>query len=77
MNMNNVPKETICMSLFLFSLRDKAEDWLQTQPQGGLLTCEDLTEKIVTKFFPLSSFRKIKIEINNFAQLPYENLHKA
>ncbi|RDX82719.1 hypothetical protein CR513_36453, partial [Mucuna pruriens] len=34
MKINNVPKGTICLGLFLFSLVDKAHEWFTPLPNG-------------------------------------------
>src|ERR1044072_198971 len=74
---NNVPTDTIRLSLFPFSLRDAAEDWLNSQPQGSITSWDDLAEKFTTKFFPRSLLRKMKNDIMTFAQSDTENLYEA
>src|ERR1044072_2724031 len=72
-----VSADTIRMTLFPFSLRDAADEWLHSQPQGSIRTWEDLAEKFTTKFVPRDLLRKMKSEITNFTQLETENLHEA
>ena len=42
MRMPNVPNEFMRLQLFPFSLREPAEEWLHSQPQGSITTWEDL-----------------------------------
>src|ERR1044072_8328290 len=72
-----VPTETIRLKLFPFSVRDAAEEWLNSQPQGSIATWEDLAEKFTTKFVPRAMLRKMMNDITTFAQLETENLHEA
>src|ERR1044072_69534 len=64
-----VPTETIRLKLFPFSVRDAAEEWLNSQPQGSIATWEDLAEKFTTKFVPRAMLRKMMNDITTFAQL--------
>ena len=59
---HNVPTDTIRLALFPFSLRDAAEEWLNTQPQGSITTWEDLAEKCTTKFVPRAMLRKMRMK---------------
>src|ERR1044072_4877432 len=45
---NSVPTDSIRLALFPFSLRDAAEEWLSSQPQGSFATWADLAEKFTT-----------------------------
>src|ERR1044072_6331824 len=74
---NNVSAEAIRHSAFSFSLRDAAEEWLGSQPQGSIDTWEDLVEMFTTKFMPKALLRKKLNEITAFAQSESENLHEA
>ncbi|XP_027362847.1 uncharacterized protein LOC113870454 [Abrus precatorius] len=46
--MNGVSDEAIRLSLFPFSLRDKAKSWLLSQPEGSITTWDDLESKFLT-----------------------------
>ena len=50
---NGITDETIRLKLFLFSLRDKDMICLHSLPVGTITTWEDLTKKILAKFFHL------------------------
>src|ERR1044072_6865516 len=72
----NVSAEAIRLAAFPFSLRDAAEEWLGSQPQGSITTWDDLAEKCTTKFMPPALLRKKLNEITAFAQSESENLHE-
>src|ERR1044072_4556765 len=74
---HNVSTEAIRLAAFLFSLRDAAEEWRGSQPQGSITTWDDLAEKFTTKFMPPAVLRKKLNEITAFAQSESENLHEA
>ena len=65
---HNVQTDAIRLTLFPFSLRDAAKEWLNSQPQGSITTWDDLAEKFTTKFVPRAMLRKMRNEITNFAQ---------
>ena len=74
---HNISSDMIRLAYFPFSLRDAAEEWLNSQPQGSIKTWEDLAEKFTTKFVPRAILRKMRMEITNFGQSKAENLHEA
>src|ERR1044072_6761466 len=74
---NNVSSDSIRLVAFPFSLRDAAEEWLNSQPQESIRTWDNLAEKFTTKFMPRALLRKNKEEITSFAQSEAENLHEA
>src|ERR1044072_5392915 len=74
---HNFSSDTIRLASFPFSLRDAAEEWLNSQPQESITTWDDLAEKFTTKFMPRALWRKKKEEIASFAQSEAENLHEA
>src|ERR1044072_1200800 len=74
---NNVSSDSIRLAAFSFSLRDAAEEWLNSQPQESIRTWDDIAEKFTTKFMPRALLRKKKEEITCFAQSEAENLHEA
>ncbi|XP_057432651.1 uncharacterized protein LOC130725440 [Lotus japonicus] len=74
---NNISSDSIRLASLHFSLRDTAEEWLNSQPRGSITTWEDLAEKFTTKFMPRFVLRRKGEEITNFAQSEAENLHEA
>src|ERR1044072_3579510 len=67
----------IRLTLFPFSIRDAAEEWLNSQPLESISTWDDLAEKFTTKFIPKALIRKMRNDINTFTQSETENLHEA
>ena len=49
---NEASEDVIWLRLFPFSLKDRAKQWLQSQPQGSITTWDDLVIKFLTKYFP-------------------------
>src|ERR1044072_8337836 len=76
-HVHNVTPDMIRLARFPFSLRDAAEEWLNSQPQESITTWDDLAEKFTTKFVPRAVIRKMKNDIATFAQTESENLHEA
>src|ERR1044072_723975 len=74
---NNVSQDSIRLAAFSFSLRDAAEEWLSSQPEGSISTWADLAEKFTTKYMPRALLQKMQKDIDNFAQSEAENLHEA
>ena len=50
---NGVTHDVIKMSLFPFSLKDKARSWYQCLPQGSIETWKHLVKAFLTKIFAL------------------------
>src|ERR1044072_3160076 len=76
-HVHNFTPDMIRLASFPFSLRDAAEEWLNSQPQGSITTWDDLAKKFTTKFMPRALLRKKKEEIASFAQSEAENLYEA
>src|ERR1044072_1429769 len=74
---NNASPDSIRLAAFSFSLRDAAEEWLNSQPQGSIATWADFAEKFTTKIMSRSLLQKMLNDIGNFAQSEAENLHEA
>lgn len=74
---NGVSEDAIRLILFPFSLRDKAKQWLQTQPHASMVTWNDVVSRFLAKYFPPSKSAKIRSDITSFAQLSEESLYDA
>nr|GFB72566.1 reverse transcriptase domain-containing protein [Tanacetum cinerariifolium] len=72
-----VPKTTIKLLLFPFSLEGEARKWLDTEPPRSILTWEDLVSKFINQFFPPSKTTYLRNEITNFLQKPNETFNEA
>ena len=60
--------DNVCMHLFPFSLAGKAKDWLSSLPNQSLTSWEDVEEKFLQRFIPISRYIKAKSEISMFRQ---------
>ena len=65
------------MRLFLFSLRYKALGWLQSLQPSSVATWEELAQKFLTKFFPLSKTSHLRGEVAQFRQMDFKPLYEA
>ncbi|KAK5785445.1 hypothetical protein PVK06_040032 [Gossypium arboreum] len=74
---NGVSDDTIHLQLFLFSLRNKAKQWLNSLPQGSITTWEQMTEKFLLKYFPSTKTTKLRNDISSFVQMDLETLYDA
>nr|GFA07669.1 reverse transcriptase domain-containing protein [Tanacetum cinerariifolium] len=70
-----VPKTTIKLLLFPFSLEGEARIWIDKEPP--ILTWEDLASKFINQFFPPSKTTYLRNEITNFLQKPNETFNEA
>ncbi|KAF7801000.1 uncharacterized protein G2W53_044496 [Senna tora] len=74
---NGVSDDAIRLRLFPFSLRDKANVWLQSLPEGSISTWEELAQQFLTKYFPPGKTAKMTNDITSFVLLDNESLYEA
>ncbi|VFQ82079.1 unnamed protein product [Cuscuta campestris] len=77
LKMNGVTSDRIKLSLFPFSLRDRAARWLNTFSKGHFKTWEALHQAFMHEYFPPSAIAKIKRSIQNFSQDSIESISEA
>ncbi|CAM8890149.1 unnamed protein product [Rhodiola kirilowii] len=65
---NNVPKESICLKLFPFSLMGKAKDWLWSNEASTFTTWDELAQAFLLQYFPPAKTQRLKNLINSFEQ---------
>ncbi|GJY50657.1 zinc finger, CCHC-type containing protein [Tanacetum coccineum] len=65
------------LSLFQFSLRDQASNWLELLPAGSITTWDDLTTRFLAQFFPPGRTAKLCNDILMFQQHHGESLSEA
>ncbi|GJY94989.1 reverse transcriptase domain-containing protein [Tanacetum coccineum] len=68
-----LPKTTIKLLLFPFSLDGVAKTWLDKEPPNFILTWDDLVSKFINFFFPPSKTTNLRNEITNFRQIAQES----
>ncbi|KAL5538589.1 hypothetical protein UlMin_045511 [Ulmus minor] len=74
---NGVSDDAIRLRVFLFSLRDKAKEWLNSLPPRTITTWNELVQKFLAKFFPPAKTAKLRNEITSFTQYDQESLCEA
>ena len=74
---NGVSEDAIRLPLFSFSLKDKAKHWLNSKPPDSITKWTELVQNFLAKFFPSSKTVKMRIKINNFAQLEGVSFYEA
>ncbi|KAH9668785.1 hypothetical protein KPL70_021515 [Citrus sinensis] len=74
---NGVSDNAIRLRLFPFSLKDKAQEWLNSLLAGTITTWDGLAQKILAKYFPPAKTAKLRNDITTFAQLDMESLYEA
>lgn len=63
-----VSQEALRLTLFLYTTKDRARAWLNSQPPDSIPTWKDLAEKFLKKYFPPTRNVKIRNEIMTFRQ---------
>nr|GEY50517.1 reverse transcriptase domain-containing protein [Tanacetum cinerariifolium] len=64
----DVPNVAIKLMLFPYSLEGAARIWYEKKPPNSIITWDDLVNKFVNQFFPLSKTTHLKNEISRFTQ---------
>ena len=70
-------QDTLRLSLFPYSSRDRASAWLNSLPSDSITTWNDLVDKFLMKYFPPTKNAKFLNEITLFHQLENESLYDA
>nr|GEU33650.1 reverse transcriptase domain-containing protein [Tanacetum cinerariifolium] len=73
----DVPNDVIKLMMFPYLLDGSERVWYDKKPPNSILTWEDLVNKIVNKFFPLSKTTHLKNEISHFTQRFEETFGEA
>nr|GEY76892.1 reverse transcriptase domain-containing protein [Tanacetum cinerariifolium] len=73
----DVSNDAIKLMLFSYSLEDKARIWYEKEPPNSILTWDDLVNKFVNQFFPLSKTTHFKNKISRFTQRFEETFSEA
>ena len=74
---SGVSNDAICLQLFPFSLKDKANHWLTIEPLDSITSWDELVNKFMTQLFPPAKAAKLRIDINNFYQFDGETFYEA
>ncbi|KAJ4803483.1 F7F22.17 [Rhynchospora pubera] len=77
LNLEEVAPDIIRLTLFPFSLRDQAEDWLNSFNSNPFTCWDDLAKSFLERFYPRIKTTSIVREIIGFKQESDENLFEA
>ncbi|CAL2276842.1 unnamed protein product [Prunus armeniaca] len=69
--------ESIKLRLFPYTLKDQARRWLLTLPSGSISTWNQLSSKLLNKYYPASKTLDMRTQILSFSQKPNEEFHEA
>nr|GEU33231.1 reverse transcriptase domain-containing protein [Tanacetum cinerariifolium] len=73
----DVPNDVIKLMMFPYFFEGNARVWYDKEPPNFILTWEDLVNKFVNQFFPLSKITHLKNEISRFTQRLEETFGEA
>ncbi|MCS5023618.1 retrotransposon gag domain-containing protein, partial [Staphylococcus aureus] len=73
----NFNDESVRLRMFPFSLKDKAKAWLNSLPTGTITSWNQLVNKFLSKFFPISKTDALRREISIFYQKEGEQFHEC
>ena len=69
--------DALRLTLFPFSLKDKAKHWLRSLDGIRITTWEELQKEFLTKFFPIGKTNQYRRAITSFAQQSNESFHET
>ncbi|XP_042056035.1 uncharacterized protein LOC121800545 [Salvia splendens] len=75
--LNGVPDDTIKLRLFSFSLSRYARDWFDNLEPSSVTSWDDLAQKFLDRFFPLSSTLNLQEGISHFKMKVQESMFEA
>lgn len=73
----NLIEEGIRLRLFHFTLLDRDDHWLTTQPPNLITSWDNLLWKFMNKFYPMNRTHQIRRYIREFRQKPDERYNEA
>ncbi|CAM8943835.1 unnamed protein product [Rhodiola kirilowii] len=74
---NIVPKESIYLRLFPFSLMGRAKDWLWSHDASTFTTWDELAQAFLLQYFPPAKTQRLKNLINSFEKGEDETFYEA
>ena len=72
----NFTDDVLRLTLFPFSLKDKAKYWLRTLGKS-IGTWADMQHEFLKKLYPIGRTNTLRRAITRFAQLPNEQIHES
>ncbi|KAL6553671.1 hypothetical protein OROGR_007513 [Orobanche gracilis] len=73
----NFSEESVKLRLFPFSLKDKAKFWLNSLQAKTITSWDQLVNKFLAKFFPVSKTDSLRREISEFFQKENEEFYEC
>ncbi|KAL6524311.1 hypothetical protein OROGR_016745 [Orobanche gracilis] len=73
----NFSDESVKLRLFPFSLKDKAKFWLNSLQAKTITSWDQLVNKFLAKFFPMSKTDSLRREISEFFQKENEEFYEC
>ncbi|KAJ9567940.1 hypothetical protein OSB04_003906 [Centaurea solstitialis] len=74
---NHLPVDTVRLTLFTFSLKDRAKAWQRSLPPNSITTWDQLASAFLTKFFPPARSANFRAEITQFKIRSGESIYEA
>ncbi|XP_022031052.1 uncharacterized protein LOC110931992 [Helianthus annuus] len=74
---HNFALEEVKLSLFQFSLKDKAKQWFLTLPANSIRTWGEMQQAFLDEYYSMAKTDDARDEIRSFRQLSSEPLHEA
>ena len=71
---NGVSQEAIRLRIFPFSLRDRAQAWIQSLPANSVTSWNELKKVFLPRYFPPSKIARLRSQISDFRQKENESL---
>ena len=75
--LNWIPANNILMQLFLFSLKDKASDWLYNEQLKSFTMWDAFSKAFLSKYFLLGKTTKQTMNVISFTQHDGESSYEA
>lgn len=72
--LDGVPDDTIKFRLLPFSLSGCTRDWFNNLEPSSVTSWDDLAQKFLKRFFPLSSTLNLQAEISHFSIKSQESM---
>ena len=72
-----VRTEALRLTLFSYTLKERAKAWLNSQPTQSVNTWNSLAEKFLKKYFPPTKNVKMRNDIMTFKQYGDESISDA
>ena len=69
-------EDALRLTLFPFSLKDKAKHWLGTLGRP-IRTCAKMQQEFLKKFYPIGRTNTMRRAITGFTQAPGEQIHES